>query len=728
MRQNPRLFRLSATVAIGALLCGAVLPAATAQPAPPASPATQPDQTQADPPARVGRIASQSGAVSFRTSADTQWSVASPNYPVSAGDAFWTEPTARAELEISASRIDLSGQTEFDVTTLDTGGLQAVAPQGELYVHLVDLAANEVWSVQTPRGMVRMTGSGRYDIVAGTTEQPTTVTVLDGAAEIDGPGVSLAIAAHQTATVTGSGPFQGSVGPAVRDAFLAARLAAERPPSPPPEAIRAQLTAMPGAEDLASYGEWSEAPDYGDVWYPSVAVGWVPYQEGEWAYVAPWGWTWVDSAPWGFAPFHYGRWAHIGNRWGWVPGGERTGERSVYAPALVTFIGFSAGAAMGAAIAGHAIGWVPLGPGEAYHPWYHASQGYVRQINTGHVKDVAAIGNPVTIANLANRAAATSVPASVMLGSRPVRTAARPIPAREFASAQPVVGQQPIRPTVATLGVTPAVARQLNLPAAGGGLAPRRLAPGPVVRVQQPSPASGPPPAPALIGPRGEQAGGPRPGEPAVRGPGVIPAPGGPPPLAAPGARPAGLPEPGGARRPGDAAVPGAQPEGMARPSTGPEIIRPGGPPPLPEPGTRPAGVPEPREVRPGEPAAGTPPSEGRPEGTMRPEPAPAPTNRLPMIERPAPRPAERAPGGGETPSPRIEAPEPPRVAPPPRFEAPAPPRVAPPPRFEAPQPSRPPPPRVVAPEPQRPPPPPPRAESPPPRPQAAPERKPGER
>ena len=94
MRKNPRLFRLSATVAIGALLCDPVWPGALAQPAPPAASAAPADQNQADPPARVGRVASQSGAVSFRTSADTQWSAARSNYPVSAGNAFWTEPTA----------------------------------------------------------------------------------------------------------------------------------------------------------------------------------------------------------------------------------------------------------------------------------------------------------------------------------------------------------------------------------------------------------------------------------------------------------------------------------------------------------------------------------------------------------------------------------------------------------------------------------------------------------
>jgi len=332
---------------------------------------------------------------------------------------------------------------------------------------------------------------------SGTTEQPTLVTVLEGSAAIEGPGVSLTVAANQTATLTGAGPsFQGSTGAAERDAFLAARLTAERPPAhaaplPP------QLAYMPGATDLAGVGEWSQAPDYGQVWYPPVSPSWVPYQDGNWAYVAPWGWTWVDAEPWGFAPFHYGRWAHIGPRWGWIPGDAPASYRPVYAPALVAFVGLGVGAAVGAALAHGSIGWVPLGPHEAYHPWYHASEGYLRQVNTGHVKDAAAINKGVEINGLVNRSAATMVPASVMMSSRRVLGAGRPIPAQAFSSARPLEGEQPLRPAATTFGVTPAVAHQLNL----SGPGPRRPAPGPVVRAQAEAPANGQPPRPELLGP-----------------------------------------------------------------------------------------------------------------------------------------------------------------------------------------------------------------------------------
>ena len=166
MRRNRRIFRLTATVALAGLLCNTASPlTAVAQPAPPPLPQPgqgRPDLNQGDPPARVGRLARITGTVSFHNQGDTSWSSASTNYPVSNGNSFWTEPSSTAQLEISDSRVAMDASTEFDLITLDASGLQAVTPQGDTYFHLRDLAPTEVWSVQTPRGLVRLGGQGRY--------------------------------------------------------------------------------------------------------------------------------------------------------------------------------------------------------------------------------------------------------------------------------------------------------------------------------------------------------------------------------------------------------------------------------------------------------------------------------------------------------------------------------------------------------------------------------------
>jgi hypothetical protein len=350
---------------------------------------------------------------------------------------------------------------------------------------------------------------GRYGIAAGDTNTPTTVTVIDGAAQVTGPGLSLQVGPNQAATISGTDAFQGVVGPAQPDPFVTAMLNADRPPPPPQMAPPPSVAAMPGGDDLAQYGTWAESSDYGQVWYPQVAPDWVPYRDGHWAYVAPWGWTWVDDDPWGFAPFHYGRWAEIGGRWGWYPGAEPV---PYYAPALVTFFGVGAavGVGFGAALAAERVGWVPLGPREAYRPWYHASDRYLRRVNTGHVSNFTEINRNIVVNNFANRRAATVVPAGALTGSHPVRPAFQRVDPGQLAQARPLTGQQPLRPTTATAGVTPAVARQLNLgPSAGSFQHP--ASPGPVIHPAGFATAGGRPPLPASHNPAQPAAAGVRP-------------------------------------------------------------------------------------------------------------------------------------------------------------------------------------------------------------------------
>lgn len=630
MRRTRTLFRLCTGVATAALGLQAVAPA-LAQPVPPLPSASDAsNQDQSDPPARVGRIARVSGTASFHEQGDAQWSPASVNFPVASGDAFWTEPTARMALEIGASRIVLAGGTEFDIATLDPNGLQSVAARGEVWLNLRGLAPDEAWTVTTPRGLVHLNGPGRYAITVGTTDDATLVTVLEGSATMEGPNLSLQIGPGQSAAVTGLETFEGTVEQARRDPFIDEMLAAERPPAPPPSmppAVASTVTGLPGGVDMMEAGNWAEAPDYGPVWYPPVEPGWVPYRYGHWAYVAPWGWTWIDNAPWGFAPFHYGRWVEVGGRWCWTPADIAVVHtHPVYAPALVAFIGLGAGVAVGAALASHSVGWVPLGPREPFRPWYRASPHYVRQVNVTNVT------NNVTINNFINRGATTSVPAAAMVASRPVAPVARPVPPQQLASARPIIGQQPVRPGAATAGVTPATARALGL----GPVA--HTAPGPTIR-PQPGLRSGAP-APAIQTP-GAGPGHPaglagsafRPPVPSVQsppsGPGAAHVPLHPGGTVPPGAV---TPQPGFAGRPGVNAVPPA-----------------GGPHP---------GFPQ----RPGMPSIATPPI-ATPQGAT---PGAIPQHAAPLPSVAAPLPSVRTPNpAGATPQ-HFAAPHGPAPAAPP--------------------------------------------------------------
>jgi hypothetical protein len=429
--------RVTAKAALAVLTL--TIPVARAE-TPPASP-TPPTQA-ADPPARVGRLAEITGTVSFHSSSDDHWSPAVMNYPVTAGGAFWTEPSAQAALDVGSSRLSMNSETELYVTQLDAHSFQATEPQGQVYLRLRDVQQGDSYIIQTPRGSVSLNADGRYEVVAGDTQHPTTVTVIEGAAQVTGNNLVLQVGANQTATLTGTDTYQGSVGPAAQDAWLTAMVAADGGEQPVPPGVQ----AMTGCQDLSRYGTWKPDPKYGQVWVPHVQAGWAPYREGRWSYVAPWGWTWVDAEPWGFAPFHYGRWEEINNEWAWIPvlPGAAVEVRPVYAPALVSFIGVGVGVGLAASFehgwGGRHIGWVPLGPNEPYFPPYGGSRAYIRELNITTVHDVELIDHTVYrgigLDHFDNRGAVSFVASDIVTGSRPVGGALVHLEAGELAEAR----------------------------------------------------------------------------------------------------------------------------------------------------------------------------------------------------------------------------------------------------------------------------------------------------
>jgi hypothetical protein len=430
----------------------------------------------ADPPARVGRLTQISGTVSFHTSDEDHWSPAVLNEPVTSGNAFWTEPNSRAEIRVGSTAVRMDGSTEFDVTQLDYSGLQAQLPQGTVALHVPLIHDGESYAIATPRGTVTLLRGGRYHIDAGTDQTPTRVAVLQGRAQLSGPGTDLVLGEGESASLTGS------------DVVAAVTERAAPTPFDEWDLPRAPVTARyvspetTGYEDLDAAGQWRQDPNYGPVWYPqAVPSDWAPYRYGHWRWVAPWGWTWIDNAPWGFAPFHYGRWAYIGDSWGWVPGPVIV-EQPVYAPALVVFIG-----------GGHwrpddwfdrdpAIGWFPLAPHEVYVPSYAASINYVRNVNVTNVTNVTNITNQtisnITVTNVkyVNQSHATVVSQAAFAGAQPVAHAAVAAPASTLAQA-PIVGTG--APVAPRRGDEPHVAATTVAP--GPALSPQgRLIPGQV--------------------------------------------------------------------------------------------------------------------------------------------------------------------------------------------------------------------------------------------------------
>jgi hypothetical protein len=91
------------------------------------------------------------------------------------------------------------------------------------------------------------------------------------------------------------------------------------------------------------YGRWDTVEPYGDVWYPSVTVGWRPYYRGYWNHLPRYGWTWIDYDVWGWPTHHYGRWGFRAGLWFWIPARH-------WGPAWVSW-----------AFAPGYVSWCPLG-------------------------------------------------------------------------------------------------------------------------------------------------------------------------------------------------------------------------------------------------------------------------------------------------------------------------------------------------------------------------------
>jgi hypothetical protein len=409
----------------------------------PSMPAAAQDDAGA-PPGRVGQISEVSGSVSFNGAGTGGWAAATVNYPVSAGDSLYTQEGAQAAIALDESTVILNEATELQITGLTEDNLGATESQGEIFLDIDDLQPGETFTVATPRGSVTIGQAGKYDIDAGDANTPTVVTAFYGAATVTAPGASVQVAAGQSAVLSGTDQTTAQLGQADPDEFAQRELALTM--APPPSYAPQAVTEMTGAYELSQYGTWDQDEEYGAIWYPNVGPDWAPYREGYWANVPPWGWTWVDNEPWGFAPFHYGRWIDHGGRWGWIAadqgGGYGQGYRPIYAPAVVSFFGLAAGLTA-AALASHSVGWVPLGPGEPFRPYYHTTPDYDRRINMLNVRNAGDVNfkdTRVDPSHFANRRGATYIPAEAMSHGDPVARFGHPVGATMLAGARTAGG------------------------------------------------------------------------------------------------------------------------------------------------------------------------------------------------------------------------------------------------------------------------------------------------
>jgi len=368
---------------IGLLLVAASLwmaPAAWAQyqaqaPRPAQSPAQTPDQ----PASSVARVSVMQGAVSTQRGDSGDWNAATVNTPVVPGDRVSTGEHSRAEIQLDfANLLRLDERTVVRVADLAPQRIQIEISEGLVSFASFKNSDSDV-EIDTPNLAIHPGHDGVYRIQVNS-DGETLVTVRRGEAELGTAEGSTTLDPGQMITVRGdstSAQYKVENAPGrdgfdnwneERDRLL---LGAQNSPNLSPY--------YTGSADLNTNGTWQNAPDYGQVWTPNnVPQDWAPYRDGSWVWEPGWGWTWVSYEPWGWAPYHYGRWFLYGGRWAWWPGPVTPFYRPMWAPAYVSFFGF--GRHFGVGIGFGSYGWLPLGPGDGFYPWwgFGASFGFAR--------------------------------------------------------------------------------------------------------------------------------------------------------------------------------------------------------------------------------------------------------------------------------------------------------------------------------------------------------------
>lgn len=438
---------------------------------------------QQDPPSRVARLNYMNGNVSMEPAGVDDWAPAERNRPFSTGDYLYTDQGAQAELHLDVAVMRMGPQTSFGFLNLDNQTVQIKLSEGEMYFRVRNFGQNQVFEVDTPNAAITLLQNGIYTVSVDANANTSFLVVREGQAQVTGGGQAFTVNQGSSVNLSGTDQLAYDVEDAPQPDQFEDWSAQRDHHESNLKSSRYLPPTVIGYEDLDDYGGWQASGQYGNVWYPNnVDPGWAPYHAGHWGWQDPWGYTWIDDAPWGFAPFHYGRWSYIGNRWGWCPGPIGIGYggpvvQPYYAPALVAFFG---GSHFGVSIGiggGESLGWVPLGYGEVYTPSYAVSQNYFRQVNISNTR----ITNVTNITNVYNNTyvnhkgynqnyanarapnAVMAMPQSAFASGRPVRQAARPVPANAVSRIQSArIVAPPVAPT-----------RQALIPTAGRGPAAR---------------------------------------------------------------------------------------------------------------------------------------------------------------------------------------------------------------------------------------------------------------
>jgi len=328
----------------------------------------------------VARISLIHGDVSMARGDTGEWSSTTVNAPLVQGDQVATGEGARAEVQLDfANILRLAARSQAKIADLTRTRIQVQVAQG--YANYTVVKGNEAdVEIDSPNVAVRPLRPGRYRMQV-ISDSETNVIVRDGEAEITTPQGSTHVQSGEMITVRGTDQPEYKVSSAPENDDW------DRWNKDRDNVIRDAASwghtnrYYTGANDLDTYGHWVYVPGYGNVWQPYQEATWAPYQAGRWVWEPYYGWTWVSYEPWGWAPYHYGRWFYYGSSWCWWPGPVYVHYRPLWSPAFVFFVGFGHHSGFGFG----SIGWFPVGPHDAFYPWYGRGFNRVNVVNITNI-------------------------------------------------------------------------------------------------------------------------------------------------------------------------------------------------------------------------------------------------------------------------------------------------------------------------------------------------------
>ncbi len=232
----------------------------------------------------VGRISMIHGDVSTQRGDSGTWSAAVLNQPVVNGDKVSTAAGGRAEVQLDyANILRLGSNAQANISNFTHKYIQIQIAQGLANYSVFGESEAEP-EIDTPNVAVHPAHTDGVFRIEVRPDGDSIIIVRKGQAQISTPQGIADIKQGDMATVRGSGAdarYKISAAPE-RDDWDRWNSDRDRMIHNA-NAWRHTNKYYVGSEDLDAYGQWEDAPDYGQVWVPNEPDDWAPYRDGNWA-------------------------------------------------------------------------------------------------------------------------------------------------------------------------------------------------------------------------------------------------------------------------------------------------------------------------------------------------------------------------------------------------------------------------------------------------------------